>query len=243
MKKYIPNTITSMNLLSGAFGVVAALAGYWYLAFWMMVAAAVFDFFDGLAARALKVTSPMGKELDSLADMISFGMLPGAMMYRMIYSSYNLPHWSFEGFLPLLPFAAFFITAMSAIRLAKFNVDTRQSDIFIGLPTPANALFIGGLSLMSHILCHCSAIGHLVGNTYFLLGVTLVFSYLLVAELPMLSLKFKNLGFKENIWRYILISGAVIIIIIFVYWVYMAVSVIILYYIILSILWNMFKKK
>jgi len=243
MRKHIPNAITLMNLLSGAIGVVVALAGYWYLAFWMIVIASVFDFFDGLAARALKVTSPMGKELDSLADMISFGMLPGAIMYRMLYSSYNLPHWGWEGFLPLLPFLGFFITAFSALRLAKFNVDTRQSDIFIGLPTPANALFIGGLSLMSHFLCHCTTMGHLVGNTYFLLGITAIFSYFLVAELPMLSLKFKNLSLKENIWRYVLILGAVVIVLIFVYWVYMAVSIIILYYIVLSILWNIFRSK
>jgi len=243
MKRIIPNSITLMNLLSGAIGVVSALAGYWYLAFWMIVVAAVFDFFDGLAARALKVTSPMGKELDSLADMISFGMLPGTIMYRMLYSSYNLPHLGIDGFLPILPFLGFFITAFSALRLAKFNIDTRQSDIFIGLPTPANALFIGGLSLMSHFLCHCTTIGHIVGNTYFLLGVTAVFSFFLVAELPMLALKFKNLNFKENLWRYLLILGAIVIIIIFIYWIYMAVSVIILYYIILSILWNIFSRK
>lgn len=242
MKKHIPNTITLMNLLSGAIGVVASLAGYWYLAFWMMVMAAVFDFFDGLAARALKVSSPMGKELDSLADMISFGLLPGAIMYRMLFSSYNLPHWTIEGFLPLIPFLGFVITAFSALRLAKFNIDTRQSDIFIGLPTPANALFIGGLSLMSHFLCHCTTIGHIVGNTYFLLGIILVFSYFLIAELPMLALKFKSLSFKENIWRYALILGAVIIIIMFIYWIYMAISIIILYYIVLSILWNIFRK-
>lgn len=239
MKKHIPNGITLLNLLSGVIGVVAALSGYWYLAFWLMVAAAIFDFFDGMTARLLKVTSPMGKELDSLADMISFGFLPGAMMYRMLFSSPNLPSGPIDGFLALLPFTAFLITASSALRLAKFNIDTRQSENFIGMPTPGNALFIGGVSLMYHMVCHCNAFGEFLGNIYFLLAIVVFASIMPLVNLPMLSMKFKNLNFKENIWRYLLIAGSLIIVLIFIYWVYMAVSLIVLYYLILSFIWSL----
>jgi len=232
-----------MNLLSGATGVVMSLSGYWYLAFWLMIAAAVFDFFDGLAARALKVTSPEGKELDSLADMISFGMLPGAMMYRMLYLSYNLPDVRAGDAILVIPFAGFLITAFSALRLARFNVDTRQSENFIGLPTPANALLIAGLSLINHFACHCTAVGHFADSTYTLLAVTAFSSFMPVANIPMLSLKFKNLKFKENLWRYLLIAGSIVIALLFMYWIYMSVSLIIVYYIILSIIRNIFENK
>ncbi len=240
MKRHIPNAITLLNLLSGAFGVVFSLNGYWYMAFWLMIAAAVFDFFDGLAARALKVTSSVGKELDSLSDLISFGMLPGAIMYRMLFSAYNLPDIRLAGAVNIIPFAGLLITAASALRLAKFNVDTRQSEIFIGLPTPANALLIGGVSLITHFACHCTPVGHFAGSVYTLLGLTIFSTLMPVVELPMLSLKFKNLKFKANIWRWLLIAGSIVIVIMFIYWVYMAVSLIILYYIALSVVWNVF---
>jgi len=242
MKRHIPNAITSLNLFSGSVGVVASLSGYWYLAFWMMIVASIFDFFDGMTARLLNVSSPIGKELDSLADMVSFGFLPAVIMFSMLSNSYNLPLLRFQGFL-FIPYFAFFIAIMSAIRLAKFNLDVRQNENFIGLPTPANALFIGGLSLITHFLCHCSPISHFIGNAYTLLALTFIFSILLVVELPLLSLKFKNLNFRDNLWRYLLVFGSIIIAITFVYWIYMAVSIIILYYIFLSIVWNMFKSK
>jgi CDP-diacylglycerol---serine O-phosphatidyltransferase len=238
IKRHIPNTITLLNLLSGAVGVVASLSGFWYLAFWLMILAAVFDFFDGMAARLLNVSSPLGKELDSLADLISFGFLPATMVYRMMFSSPDLIYGPFDNFLPLLPFVAFLIAAFSALRLAKFNIDTRQTEYFIGMPTPANALFIGGFSLVFHFICHCNVLGHFVSSIYTLLGLVVFSSIMPITNLPMLSLKFKSLNFKKNIWRYLLIFGSVIIGLIFFKWIYMSVSLIILYYLILSVIWG-----
>jgi CDP-diacylglycerol--serine O-phosphatidyltransferase len=241
--KNIPNTITILNLLSGGVGVVAALNGFWYLAFWLMLAAAIFDFLDGMAARMLKAVSPIGKELDSLADLISFGFLPAAIMYRMFYSSPNLPYDNIlPDFLPLIPFLGLLILASSALRLAIFNIDTRQKDYFIGLPTPANALFIGGYSLMFHFVCHCNALGEFLQSTYTLLGVTAFAVIMPLVPMRMLSLKFKNLDLKENVWRYVLIAGVLVLMIIFFYWMYMAVSLAILYYVILSMVWSFTRK-
>lgn len=241
--KHIPNGITLLNLLSGSIGVVLCLSGYWHLAFWFMIAAAVFDFFDGMVARLLHVSSAIGKELDSLADLISFGFLPGAIMFRMMYTSPNLVYGPIDDFMPFLPFAGFLVTASSALRLAKFNIDIRQSEYFIGMPTPANALFIAGYSLMYHNICHCNWLGQFLGNIYTMLVVVAFSSIMPLINLPMLSLKFKNFNFKENIWRYLLITGSIIIVLIFIYWVYMSIALIILYYLIISILWVLFSRK
>lgn len=241
MKKHIPNILTLGNAVSGSIGVVATLSGFWQWSFYMLLLAALFDFLDGLSARALGVSSPVGKELDSMSDMVSFGVLPGAMMYSMLANSYNLPLLRIEGVL-FIPFFAFLITALSALRLAKFNLDTRQTDIFIGLPTPANAIFIGGLLLINHNLCHCNAIHHFAFSTYTLLAITLIMSILLVVELPLLSLKFKNLKWSDNVWRYLLIAGSLVLAIMFIYWIYMAIPLIILWYLLLSIVWNIMGK-
>ncbi len=240
--KHIPNSITLLNLLSGAIGVVAALSGFWQIAFWLMIAAAVFDFFDGFAARLLHVSSPVGKELDSLADLISFGFLPSVMLYRMLYESINLPDVAITGFLNLIPFVSLIVLASSALRLAKFNVDTRQSVFFVGMPTPANAIFIGGVSLVNHAVCHCNSLGKFVSDYRFVLAIVVFSSIMPLINLPMLSLKFYNLSFKQNFWRYLLIFGAIVIFSIFIYVWYMSVSIIILYYVLLSLLWTLFTK-
>lgn len=237
--KNLPNAITILNLLSGAVGIVAALNGFWHFAFWLMIAAAVFDFLDGMAARLLHATSPLGKQLDSLADLVSFGVLPAVILYRMFYASINLPRDEIlPAFLPLLPFVALLVVASSALRLAKFNIDTRQAEYFIGLPTPANALFIAGYSLMFHLLCHCNDLGQFIQSYQTLLAVTAFAVVMPLLPVPMLSLKFKNLKFKENLWRYLLILGAIAIGLFFVYWIYMALAIIILYYVLLSIIWS-----
>jgi CDP-diacylglycerol--serine O-phosphatidyltransferase len=242
MKKHIPNIITLFNVLSGTIGIVAVLDGHWLTGFVLMIAAAIFDFFDGLVARLLGVSSPVGKELDSLADVISFGVLPGMMMFMMMLNNQSLDVINING-VRIAPFFAFFIPMMSAMRLAKFNLDERQTSSFIGLPTPANALFIGALSIAWHDLCHCSMIQQVISNPWFMYPVTLILSILLVAELPLFSLKFKNLKWKGNEFRFILIVGSLVLLGIFYQWVYMAIIIIIPSYILLSIIQNTFFKK
>jgi len=232
-----------MNLLSGVGGIVAAMNGYWNWAFWLMIAGAGFDFFDGMVARLLKVSGPMGKELDSLADMITFGVLPSIMMYKMLLHS-DLEYPFFEIFnVRIIPLIAFLIAAFSALRLAKFNIDERQTSSFIGLPTPANALFIGALSLASHKICHCNAFHDVIASPYFLIPITLLLSYLLVAELPLFALKFKNLKWKDNSIRFIFIGISITLLIVFYKWMYMAILIIIPFYIILSIVNNLISKQ
>ena len=186
MKKHIPNFITCLNLLSGCVAVWFAFNGNFEGAFIAIMLSAVFDFLDGLAARILKAYSPMGKELDSLADMISFGLAPGAIIFSLLTET---------GINELLPYFAFIIPVFSGLRLAKFNIDDRQTSSFIGLPTPANAIFIAGLAFAYP--------DFLVTNLWLLVLITLVFSYLLIAEIPMFALKLKSLAWKENQIQYI----------------------------------------
>ena len=243
MKKHIPNTITIMNLLSGMGGIIAAMNGYWNIAFWLMLAGAGFDFFDGLAARVLKVSSPVGKELDSLADMITFVALPAFMMYKMFLES-DLPYPYFLIFdIRVIPLTALLIAAFSALRLAKFNIDERQTSSFIGLPTPANALFIGALSYASHDICHCNILHTIIASPYFLVPITLLLSYLLVAEIPLFALKFKTLKWKENEIRFVFIGLSIILLAIFYQWMYMAILIIIPLYIVISLINNIVKKE
>ncbi|OZA56958.1 MAG: CDP-diacylglycerol--serine O-phosphatidyltransferase, partial [Sphingobacteriales bacterium 39-40-5] len=142
MKKHIPNSVTCLNLFSGCLGIVFAFQGNLIWASYAIVIAAVFDFFDGMLARLLKAYSDIGKELDSLADMVSFGVLPSVIIYQLFALS---PQIDFGA--DWLSFSAFIIAVFSALRLAKFNIDTRQSENFIGLPTPANALLIASFPL------------------------------------------------------------------------------------------------
>jgi CDP-diacylglycerol--serine O-phosphatidyltransferase len=207
IKKHIPNTITCCNLLSGCVAAVYAFMGVYPLAFTFIIAGAVFDFFDGLSARALKVSSPIGKELDSLADVITFGFAPAAMAFSWLRECADAHLDMLVAF--AMPFAAFLLVAFSALRLAKFNVDDRQTSSFIGLPTPANALFWGALVIGSH--------DTIVANPYgwiLIMALVLLFSWLLVAEIPMFSLKFKNLTWKSNrtVYIFLLISIALLIV-------------------------------
>ena len=239
MKKHIPNIITLFNVLSGTIGIVAVLNGNWLAGFILMIAGAVFDFFDGMVARLLGVSSPVGKELDSLADVISFGVLPGMMMYMMMLRVHELDFISIYG-VRLAPYFAFLIPMMSAMRLAKFNLDERQTSSFIGLPTPANALFIGAISIAFNNLCPCSTIHQIISSAWFLYPATIILSILLVAELPLFALKFKNLKWKNNEFRFIFIIGSLILLGVFYQWVYMAVIIIIPSYILLSVIENIF---
>ena len=209
MKAHIPNLITCLNLLSGSLAVVFLLQGDLTLCCYLVGASLVFDFLDGFAARALRAQSPIGKELDSLADMVTFGLVPGLIMHKLLLESPPLSlhsdAWWFKpvSFLPLI------ITAFSALRLAKFNLDTRQSDGFLGLPTPACTIFVAGLALaMEYDRFHITP---LVNNTWILIGISFILSYLLISEIPIIALKFKSFKLKDNKLQYELILFSIIL--------------------------------
>ncbi|MFN6944698.1 MAG: CDP-alcohol phosphatidyltransferase family protein, partial [Cytophagaceae bacterium] len=192
--------------------------------------ACVFDFLDGFAARLLKVMSPIGKELDSLADVVTFGVLPGIIMYRILLLNitgvYGKEYDHFWVFISLL------IPVFSALRLAKFNVDTRQSEYFLGLPTPANAIFIASLALILEGASDVFVLGFL-RNPYYLSAIILISSGLLVSEIRLLALKFKGFGWKENVFRYLLIIISIVLFLIFHL---LSIPFIIIIYIILSLI-------
>ena len=180
--KHIPNAITCMNLMCGALGVLAALKGWLDIAFLLMIQGAIFDFLDGLAARILNAYSSIGKELDSLADLITFGFLPSVMLYKCM-DMYHPGEW--YCFLP------FIILVFSALRLAKFNVDERQSENFIGLPTPACAMLCGSFAIVSYLDIN-NIVGVFTESTWMIPVGAAILSLLLVSEIPMFSMKFKK---------------------------------------------------
>ena len=196
IKKHIPNTITCCNLISGCIATWFAFEGDFTMALLFIVIGAVFDFFDGMMARLLHVSSPIGKELDSLADDITFGFAPSAIVFSYLCT--------FHIHLPFIPFLAFIMAAFSALRLAKFNLDERQALGFIGLPTPANALFWGSLvlGLQEYNISF-------EGMEWAMLAGTFISSYLLIAEIPMFALKFKTWGWKGNEIKYIFILSCI----------------------------------
>ncbi len=198
MKKHIPNTITCCNLISGCIATYWALCGVYDIALLFIVIGAVFDFFDGMSARLLGVSSPIGKELDSLADDITFGFAPSAILFDFLKQNATQLPWHY------LAYAAFIMAAFSALRLAKFNLDERQALGFIGLPTPANALFWGSL-----IAGAGDFLNGLPYVCYILLAGMLLSCYLLVAEIPMFALKFKHWGWKGNEVKYIFILSCI----------------------------------
>jgi len=195
MKKHIPNTITCCNLISGCVATVFALYGIPEMALLFIILGAVFDFFDGMTARVLGVSSPIGKELDSLADDVTFGVAPASILFWFL-GVIDYPQF-LEEWRSVIPLFAYIISAFSALRLAKFNLDTRQTTSFIGLPTPANALFWGSL-----IVGFGSQMMYSMYTLPLLLIGTVVSSWLLIAEIPMFALKFKHWGFKGNEIKY-----------------------------------------
>ncbi len=205
--KNIPNTITCLNLLSGCFACLFAFTGDYDRVALCIGLSALFDFLDGMAARLLHAYSPLGKELDSLADLISFGLAPGLMvMYFMAHDS--LFHGMSEEAQTWWALSALLIPVFSALRLAKFNIDTRQTTSFIGLPVPANALFWIGIC-QAGLLMEPRVCG------YAIVVLVVIFSLLLVSEIPMFSLKFKSLKFKGNYLRYLILVAAVVFLILF----------------------------
>lgn len=226
MRKHLPNAITCLNLLSGCLGIVFAFQGELVIAGYAILIAAIFDFLDGMLSRLLKAYSEIGKQLDSLADMVSFGVLPSVIIYQLFLQSPQLGYLS-----TWLNFSAFLIAIFSALRLAKFNIDVRQTENFIGLPTPANALLIasfpmiidqGNFFLSSYIL-----------NPFFLFVFSLGMGILLVTEIPLISLKFKSIRLSDNLLRYILLFSSLILLLIFKF---AAVPIIIFLYFLISLI-------
>lgn len=230
--KFIPNFLTILNLLSGIFSILLVSEGLLVEAAYLIFIAALIDFADGFAARLLKAHSPIGAQLDSLADMVSFGVAPGFILYELILMSHGRMEVLFFG-IDIIPLLAFIVTPFTALRLAKFNIDERQKDSFIGLPSPAAALLIASLPLIREQLYAGQSLFYMVTtNTYFYLGIAFISSVLMVAELPLFSLKFKKFGLKNNEirWFFIVLSVGLL-----VFFQAVAIPFIILSYLFLSL--------
>lgn len=219
MKKHIPNAITCANLFSGCVGVVFAFNGDLFSAAHFVILSGIFDFFDGMVARLLNVKSNIGKELDSLADMVSFGFLPGVVLFQLLKQS-DLNH-------PYVPYLGFFVTVFSALRLAKFNIDERQTVDFIGLNTPMNTIFIVSLPFI--------AVDYpaLVSSGVLLIAIIAITSFLLVSEIKIFSLKFSGLNWQKDKVKFIFLILSAILIVLFKF---AAVPLILVLYILSSVI-------
>lgn len=236
MKKHLANFITSLNLLCGCIGIGLLFYNDITWAAFFIFIAAFFDFLDGFTAKLLNAQSAFGKELDSLADVVSFGVLPGLIMFVLL----NMGFDAYEGWQQYLPYAAFLIPVFSALRLAKFNTDERQSESFIGLPTPACALFIAAIPfIIINSDDYPAIISGLFGNSGFLFVLVFILSFLLVSPLRLFSLKFKNFSWKENDIRYIFLTISLLSLLLLTY---AAIPLLIFIYIILSLFHNTAKK-
>jgi len=222
----IPNLLTLTNLFFGCCAILAFFQGQYMTGALFIGISAIADFFDGFAARALKINSEMGKELDSLADMVSFGVVPGVIFYKMLETNFpDAPFWGVNWYAA----PSFIVSCFSCLRLAKFNLDTRQTESFIGLNTPATTLFVIGLMLIW--LSDSFGLSSIVGSPIFIFSAIAVLSYLLISEIHFFSFKIKSLSWTENKWRFILIVAAIIEIILLKE---AALSAIILTYLFLS---------
>ncbi|MGC1205674.1 MAG: CDP-alcohol phosphatidyltransferase family protein [Flavobacteriaceae bacterium] len=249
MKKLIPNALTLLNLFCGCVAVIFVLNNDFVTASFFVFLGIFFDFFDGFAARKLNVQSELGLQLDSLADMVTSGLVPGLVMFKLfgltqngwVDDFYNLN--SFDAFLQtlggsLLPLFGLLITLASAYRLAKFNIDDDQQTYFKGLPTPANALLIISLPLILEFQ-NSDAINAIILNKWFLISLTILSCYLLNSSIKLFALKFKNYSFKANATRYIFILLCIVLLIVLQF---ASIPIIILLYIIMSILENLTSK-
>ncbi len=233
LKSIIPNIITSLNLLCGCSAVIAFLNEDNVCGVFLILASLILDFLDGFVARLLQIHSELGKQLDSLADLISFGMVPGIIIYVALRNCDSInTEYSLQA---LIPYLGFLITIFSAIRLAKFNIDCQQATSFVGLPTPASTLFFLSIPLILEFSAPNSIEIQAIHNPFVLIGVTLLFSYLLVANLPLLSFKCTNCTWTDNKAKYILLISSCFLLVIFSF---LAPVFIILLYIIISIINN-----
>jgi CDP-diacylglycerol--serine O-phosphatidyltransferase len=231
-KHWIPGSLTLLNLALGCAGIYLSFSNQSNWIAICLVGAAVLDFFDGFVARLVNATSEWGKQLDSLADVVTFGVLPGFLMLHLLTitcADAGLPSW--------LAFVSFGIPLLSAARLAKFNIDTRQSDQFIGLPTPANALFFLSLYLF---LLPTSGDWDAKLLSLLLIGIILLFSWLLMAEIPLIALKFKTFSWSSNQMRYLLIIGCIGIMILLPFALY---GLCIVWYLAISMVSTLLEKK
>ncbi|PID71121.1 MAG: phosphatidylserine synthase [Flavobacteriales bacterium] len=251
MKKHIPNLLTLFNLLSGTIAVMFAVNNNLFAVAFFVLLGIFFDFFDGFAARVLNVKSELGLQLDSLADVVTSGVVPGVVMYQLLFRAVNensLVSTLFENvtisgeqsiinnnfkfeLIQFVPFIGLLLTLAAAYRLAKFNIDTRQTDYFIGLPTPAMALFITSLPLVLEY-APFSILQSLVSNVYILIVITLIFSYLMNSNIALFALKFNNFSFARN-WVEVLFLIFTIVVVVLLSVV--SIPVIILFYIVFSL--------
>ena len=242
-KKHLPNTITLLNLLAGLLALIHAFNGNYNEAFSLVCLGIFFDYWDGFFARIWKVQSPIGLQLDSLADMVTSGVVPGLVMYKMLadiqenQSQYNLTEDTY--YMGVVPYLGFLITLASCYRLAKFNIDTRQTDSFIGLPTPANALLIMSIPMIQ-FHSEFEWLVDFLSNPYVLVGVTVLSSYLLNAEIPLFSLKVKSFSWEKYKMQVVFLIISLILIVLLEF---IAIPIIILLYVILSVLNNTIHKK
>ena len=240
-----------MNLLSGLIAVIFALKGDLAFASFFILLGIIFDFFDGFAARLLNVSGELGKQLDSMADLVTSGVAPAMIMYKLLEQSQNQTEWYQEfsskigSWVPtddhtvyFFPFLGLLIALASAYRLANFNIDIRQSDSFIGVPTPAMTMIIAALPLII-TYSHFDVAVNLAQNKYILVAITIVFSLLMNAELPLFSLKFKTFNFKDNILVYSFLVFSLILIFLLQF---VAIPIIIVIYILLSLVMNVINK-
>lgn len=230
IKNHLPNLVTLLNLLCGSVAVTLALSGNLIWSAWFIIFAALFDFLDGFLARVLNARSAIGAQLDSLADVISFGLAPSSIIYVLLRESISLPDSNAE--LTLLPFAAFIIVAAAAFRLARFNMGASHQHQFIGLPTPAAGLFVASIPLILMQYQNIPGITGCIQNEITLLCITIVIAVLMVSKLPMLSLKFENFKWQDNWARFIMIGTAPFIILFFQA---LGIPMIVLVYILLSL--------
>jgi CDP-diacylglycerol--serine O-phosphatidyltransferase len=235
MKKHIPNILTLLNLLCGSIAVLFAVNSNFVAAALFVFLGIFFDFFDGFAARKLKVSSELGLQLDSLADMVTSGLVPGIVMFKLlelVVSDWGTVDLSNGYNIPLIPVFGFLITLASAYRLAKFNLDDEQQTYFKGLPTPANALLILSLPLILEFQNN-DLINGIILNKWFLIAVTILSAYLLNSNIKLFALKFKDFSFKGNSARYIFMILCIVLLIVLKF---AAIPVIIILYILMSVL-------
>lgn len=235
MKRHIPNFITLLNLFCGCIATLFAVMNQLEFAAVFVFLGIFFDFLDGLAARLLRVKSDLGVQLDSLADMVTSGVVPGIAMFQLLNMAqkggWNLDLFGMHTEVGLLPLSGFIITLASAYRLAKFNIDEDQATSFIGLPTPANTLLILSLPMILYYQ-NTPMLSSIILNQWFLIGLTLLSAYLLNAKISLFSLKFSNLGFKENGVKYLFLIGSLVLLITLRF---LAVPFIVISYILVSI--------
>lgn len=238
-KNQIPNLVTLLNLISGSVAIFMAFSGEMVLASWFIIFAAMFDFLDGLVARLLKAGSDIGAQLDSLADVVSFGLAPSAIMYQLLLQSPGNSSLNAE-MVKFLPYSALLLVACGAYRLAKFNTDPGQAVEFKGLPIPATGLFVAALPLIVNQFSQSEELTWIFLNQNILLTIIIILSILMVSNIPMISLKFKNLKWNGNIPRFILLGSVPIL---FLFFKYVAVPMIIILYVIISIISRSLKTK